>query len=454
MVKEKMEVLADGTPPPVGKNPMLRPTKNQNSNHSQLSWVERILLRLAGVDPSSVSDKDLSEVRFGYMALAQVTIMVASLAGMSMAFAVSTLTNNVWIYSMVGVVWSLSILTLDYFLIVTLKANHLLAFIPAIIMRAVLAVSISLLVSVPFELRIFKTEIENKISKSAATEFSQDKSRLMDEYAIKLDGLGKEKKSLEDQIDARKAECREKYNIYIREGTGVESPDTSGKTGIGERALLDKQLYEQCKKDEELETDENINGSMASRLKDIKDQIANLESERDKRIAYREKAINEENGLAARIKALDQVTEENAEVKFIHWVLRLVIIMLETLPLSGKIFLFFTDFENFRTVKQNTILQKNAKMLKTDLVKAHQKQVSQVLGNETEQETINKILVMRYLQARSQLEKNPPASELSRKIADELNELTGTAETFVVSDSVNSRSNGSGQTAGKINGNR
>ncbi|HEX8143803.1 MAG TPA: DUF4407 domain-containing protein [Pyrinomonadaceae bacterium] len=410
-----------------------------------------VLLFLVGVSPATVAGDQFTEVRIRYVVLALVTIMVAMLAGNSMGFAVYTLTESVRAYAVTGVIWFLVILTIESFLIVSLKPNLTFASVFAILMRFLMAILISQLVSAPLELHIFKREIRNEQSISSARELSDGISYFGEEYKDKLAGLNGQKQTLENQIEAIRVECKNKYDAYIGEWKGVKAEGFTGVPGRGRWTELNKMQYERCQEELLKEENENINGSKAAHLKAVKDQINSVEQEHDARLENRKAAIEANTGLLAQIKALHRITEQNSEAKFKVWLLRLFILILETLPLSGKLFMLFSPTEVFRLTKENMTLQFEAKKLKAISEKNRQQEITKLVEALKEQEFARAYLLAAYAHAEQSSEFEVARRQRAKDIVNSLY-VKPTTQTTGVNTVGEPAANGSPQATPPTNG--
>lgn len=362
--------------------------------------LNNVLLRLVGVRHSSVENEKFAEVRSRYVALALVTIMVSVLAGNSMGFAAYTLTGSAWVYLAVAAVWFLFILTVESFLIVTLKPNFSPASLVAIGMRLAMALLISQLASRPYEMQIFKAEIANEISTSSSKELTADMAAFEKEYAPKLKELAQQRAPIQDKFDKLEDECELKYKAYIDEWKGVPGDNLSGRFGEGKWTKLNKMQYDRCQSELDREKDENRSDSLVAQLKDFDEQVEKVKAERDARLKARETAIAANNGLLARIAALDRLTEKNSEVKLVVWLLRLFVVVLETLPITGKIFMVFSPFERLRGRKEDAAVRAEDQSIKAESEMERQGKVTQLAEYLREQEFNRSFSGTAYARAR------------------------------------------------------
>jgi hypothetical protein len=409
-----------------------------------------VLLLLVGVSPRTVEGEQFAEVRLRYVTLALVTIMVSLLAGNSMGFAVYTLTQSGKAYFIAGTVWFMVILTIESFLIVSLKPNLTLASISAIVMRFMMAILISQLVAVPAELYIFRREILNERSKVSEHEVTEGINQFTEEYKPQLDALEVQRESLTKKIEDKEAECQSKYDAYIKEWKGDKAPGFSGVPGSGPWTELNRKQYNLCKEQLDAEKNEEIKDSKASHLKAVTDQIAKVKGERDARIEEREQAIKAGGGLLAQIEALHRITEQSSEAKFKVWLLRLFIIVLETLPLTGKLFMVFSPFDRFRLLKENMTLQSEMKKIRAESEKKRQQAVTRLAETLREQEFSRAFTNAAY----SGAERSDKYSGALRQRAEEiLSGLNSRPKTETVEAPVGGRPASNGHASGVSNGN-
>ncbi|GIF23115.1 hypothetical protein BJ973_000527 [Actinoplanes tereljensis] len=343
-----------------------------------------LLCRLGGADAGVLSLAP--KARREYIALALVMLATASLAVLSMAFAMTDgLKANPVVGVLIGLFWGAIILTVDRALIINLKpkggkGRMFLMIVPRLLMAALLG----LVISTPLTLRIFNDEIAAQMThdqiaaaNTAAKELaSGDLTGLFNSknaevkkyeeivagrYTYTAPGLtqaqqeyDKAKTAYEDkQKDAETAYRRWQCELY---GVGCEA--TSKKRGDGPLAQALKKEYQNRKAEagqaEDLmntqqsallnaqkQNSDDGETALAAAQADAEKQLAVLRPQRDN-LQQQLQALNDaaqakrQDGLLAQLVALGHLDDQSKLALIAHLLLAALLFMIELLPVAIK----------------------------------------------------------------------------------------------------------------------
>jgi hypothetical protein len=142
-----------------------------------------LLARLAGAQPDVLDRARTDRIKF--TAMGGVLLTTAGVAGVSAAFALSTAVGLPFATAVVaGALWALVIFNLDRMLIVSMvRQSGWLRNVLTAIPRVALAVVIGTVISVPLVLRIFQPEINNLLQVMHSENLIVNQRKLNDQYA-------------------------------------------------------------------------------------------------------------------------------------------------------------------------------------------------------------------------------------------------------------------------------
>lgn len=298
------------------------------------------------------------------LAAAAATFTVHSFLGIALPFAIA-----------IALGWGIAILNLDRWLVASTKRqDNPLANLGLAAPRIALAFVIGLVIAEPIVLKVFSAEIDVEVVRLQQEEIAAQRAQQARDYerldvlrkrAAELEGtltmvstneallkdpkhqeLTKELESLRGRLDTA-----EKAVICEKEGTCG-----SGKAGAGpayaEKVRLRDELARQvvAKEQErarlESELGSRQQGALASLrpqqqadLDAVRKEIDTLEAERLANAEEFRKERKDAAGLLDRMQALSSLGERNAAAASAHTVLRIFILVLDSLPVLIKLFM-------------------------------------------------------------------------------------------------------------------
>ncbi len=335
--------------------------------------VSRFLLSVAGANRAVLDHAPRDLVK--QTALGGTLLTTASLAAVASALALwMALDVTVWAAILGGVVWGLAILNLDRWLVVsTPRQQTKLATIAMAMPRVLLALVIGLVISTPLTLQIFKAEIDAELVRLHQVELEDFENALLaDERFADLPEWKSEIVELEQAVTAgvptdvvssnpevialreRLAQVETDYNAAEQE-VACEKDGTCGSGVIGagpafeeKKARRDRLASERASLQQQLQTmtDEIRTGAEAAyaqqtidnktRLDGLRDQVADAEQKRDAEVAAHDGTVENDDGLLARLEALESLTHHNRMLQMAHLLLFVFLTAIECLPIFFK----------------------------------------------------------------------------------------------------------------------
>ncbi|MCC5574609.1 DUF4407 domain-containing protein [Microtetraspora sp. AC03309] len=338
-----------------------------------LGTLSAVLIALSGARPEVLRTCPSERGKFEGIGGAVLTTSV--LAVVSMTFALnSALGVNIVLAVATALLWGLAILSLDRWLVSTIRAdapNRWALAAP----RIVIAVVLGLVISTPLVLQVFKAEID--------TQIVEMKQRRADAFAVQqeqgavgkgVDQLRKEVAGLRQVISsggdvpldieqdtkikalsAQRADEQKQADKHYKEWQcqlygGANCP----KKGNGPLAQESERAYEKDKKRIELlarqiETRKgelNATGEQAkeTRLAAAKEALPKAQSQLDIALAQQariQRSFDEDNlatdGLLTRLRALNELTGKDLTLSMARLLLFALFLLIECLPVAVKL---------------------------------------------------------------------------------------------------------------------
>jgi Domain of unknown function (DUF4407) len=299
------------------------------------SFSGDFFLWLVGIDASILAIIDSKNETAKYKSLGFVILFTSSLAFIS-GYYISYISIKSQVISIfLGLIWSIIIFNIDRLIMVSMsigssKTSRVNLFTINVV-RLVLIILIASTISVPLELAIFKSEIENQISESNQLVF--------------LDVTKKDNniQRIDDQIRSVSEDIFVTNKNLVELKSELSGQSLSNSKGFGAVAkILEENLKNQL---------EHI--SKAERSKYI------LEKEREYRVLTLEKIHHDKinsSGLVARINALRQLTQESSTIGLASILINIIIVVIEITPITARLLMNDTLYEKVLRRKESEIL--------------------------------------------------------------------------------------------------
>ncbi|WP_433222066.1 DUF4407 domain-containing protein [Microtetraspora malaysiensis] len=338
-----------------------------------LAGLSAALIALSGARPDVLETCPTERGKFEGIGGAVLTTSV--LAVVSMTFALSSaLSVNIVLAVLAALLWGLAILSLDRWLVSTIRAdapNRWKMAIPRILIAFVLG----LVISTPLVLQVFKAEIDTQIvemKQERADVFARQQKQ--GEVGKGVDELRKEVADLQRVISsggdvpldieqdakikalsAQRADEQKQADKHYKEWQcqlygGANCP----KKGPGPLAQESRQAYEKDKKridlltrqieDRKRELNSSGEQAKATRLAAAKEALPKAQSQLDTAIEQQariQRTFNEDNlatdGLLTRLRALNELTGKDFTLSMARLLLFLLFLLIECLPVAVKL---------------------------------------------------------------------------------------------------------------------
>lgn len=263
-----------------------------------------------------------------YIGIGATVFFTGILAFLAAAYALYTVFDNLWSAAFFGFVWGLMIFNLDRFIVSSMRnegriGKELLMALP----RLILAVLISIVIARPLELKIFEKEIAPELIVMEQEKYAEQEKQLMARFTPYQDSLRGQIGYLKAEISARTRHRDELLRIAREEADG-----TGGSMRRNPGPIYKVKKDDADKASEELEQLAAVNQERIASLESLLG--ANISSMNRQMEALERSRMD---GPAARLEALDRITEQSAAIFWAHIFILLLFIAVETAPVFVKL---------------------------------------------------------------------------------------------------------------------
>ena len=292
--------------------------------------ISRFLVFCSGVHASLLKKAPTETQK--YMGIGGTVLFTGILAALSAGYALFTIFQSLVPAVFFGLLWGLMIFNLDRFIVSSMrKRGKAWAEWKMAIPRLVFAVLLAVVISKPLELKIFEREINRKLDEKKTAFIAKSKEDLKAGFP--------EIKELETKIDTLKQEiikAEEFRNLlqqqYDLERFGAKTDGTSGKVGLGTNAK---------KKEEQLDAAQKaldeIKNFHRTKIDLFEEEIRSFTALKQAEFEKQQPGIDGFDGMAARIDALQLLTEESKAMNQANIFIILLFIAVETAPIFVKL---------------------------------------------------------------------------------------------------------------------
>lgn len=279
-----------------------------------------------------------------YVGIGATIFFTGLFAALSGGYALYTVFDSYLIAGVFGILWGLMIFNLDRYIVSSMrKEGKPFREFALAIPRIVLAVLISIVIAKPLELKIFDKEIQPELTVMEQESFARQEEQLRARFTPKLDSLGNEILALKQEL-LSKATKRDELKRLAQE-------EADGTGGSRQRNL--GPIYKVKKMDADAAEAELLQLTIQNQAR-----ITELESSvrtTDSTMASQLQALDKSkiNGLAARIQALNRITENSNAVTWAHWFIILLFIAIETAPVFVKLISGKGPYDNLLRIAEH-----------------------------------------------------------------------------------------------------
>jgi hypothetical protein len=331
-----------------------------------------VLVRLAGARPEVLARCETERTKF--QSIGWAILITSGMAAVSMWFALTSAMGYNWLLSVpVALLWGLVIMGIDRWLVTSIRPGGTRRWAIAV-PRVVLAILLGTLISTPFVLRIFQSEINNQVALIKEQRYGsfldQQKnslvSRQVAQYSAEVGNLQQVINSggqtpLNPSADKVVQSLTSQFNTdvklenqYYRQWQCQLYGGPGCPAGNGQLAQASQQSYEQAKhqaavltseisqREQVLQQTDASHASVryqeaVSALPQAKQELANATAQRDAlRNTYQSTNLAA-NGLLIRLQALNQLTAGNSTLDAARILLFLLFLVIECLPVAVKL---------------------------------------------------------------------------------------------------------------------
>ena len=297
---------------------------------TRLNSLQKLLIWSAGADQEILSQESCRTERYKYESIGTTVILTAIMAFCSGGYALFTVFGSLTISISLGFIWGSIIFNLDRFFILTAsqnKSSSKLQFWVGAATRLSIAILLGFIVAKPLELRLFESEINQKISQQRREREREESRKDQDTPDVKrinkineeIDNLTREKNQASDALQKARIDAIEEI-----EGKGV-----TGKPGVGTIAK---------ERQKNVETIEKSVTFLDSRIQDLLKEKNNLIKQQSiLSVKTPQKKEWQEGSLLDRISALEALSKDDPAIAITNKLITLLLIIIEIAPVLVKI---------------------------------------------------------------------------------------------------------------------
>jgi len=297
---------------------------------TRLNSLQKLLIWSAGADQEILSQESCRTERYKYESIGTTVILTAIMAFCSGGYALFTVFGSLTISISLGFIWGSIIFNLDRFFILTAsqnKSSSKLQFWVGAATRLSIAILLGFIVAKPLELRLFESEINQKISQQRREREREESRKDQDTPDVKrinkineeIDNLTREKNQASDALQKARIDAIEEIK-----GKGV-----TGKPGVGTIAK---------ERQKNVETIEKSVTFLDSRIQDLLKEKNNLIKQQSiLSVKTPQKKEWQEGSLLDRISALEALSKDDPAIAITNKLITLLLIIIEIAPVLVKI---------------------------------------------------------------------------------------------------------------------
>lgn len=298
---------------------------SQRDNYSSSAFT-RFLWWLATAEKELLQDCTVDRNRYAITGMAVMSTWL--FATLAWSYFFYTVAANFLIAVSLGIFMGFIILSIDRTLIKGIHAKNKYKAMP-VLFRLLLALTIGTFMAQPALLYLFNKEIHVQISLDNEKRKTEKQHELGNLYANNVLQLEQQKNFIHRQLSTKYNEVAAGRNAFISEMDGTGG---SGKIGLKEIAKAKENEYEK------LDSNFNrLNFSLQQKLNSIDSALNSITANKQKEMQSFSTLMND--GFLTRIEALHHLIQNNAAAKFRYYLLIIILVLIELLPVIAKILL-------------------------------------------------------------------------------------------------------------------
>ncbi|MEV0298291.1 DUF4407 domain-containing protein [Nocardia sp. NPDC050710] len=340
------------------------------------------------------------EERPRYAMLGAIILNTGALAGLSFIVVLSDLAQGQWFLLLpFGIMWGYLVMTFDRWLIASTNGVPQWSRIRVFGPRLAISVLLGIAIAEPLVLWVFRAPVQVEIEEYRRAQIGQYESSLYECNPITgAPPAGRDCENLRvniagspeavqqqltramDQlrqsttnIDEINRQLDELERLARDECAGTPGPGLTGRAGEGSACLRNRQLADQYRLDIRIDKQYADLIAQQNRIDDLNRQLGQAQQISGAEIAA---AISEKvsekretlrgSGILDQIDALDRLTADTPTVGIATWVLRLLLIMIDSLPVLSKLMSGTTTYDRLVTRRLASANRQHSRHIQLD----------------------------------------------------------------------------------------
>ncbi|ALO16310.1 hypothetical protein L21SP5_02687 [Salinivirga cyanobacteriivorans] len=290
-----------------------------------------------------------------FMGIGIVVFLTGIVASISGGYAFHLVFNSIPLAIVFGVFWGILIFFLDWYLVASLKKERKWGkeFVMAL-PRIILAVFIAVVVARPIEMKLFEKEIDLQVQKAQLEKRQEQMQNVLNQFG-EIEQLRQENDSLQQLINKKAERRNELYDLMIAEAEGRSPVGVMGKGPV----YKEKQREYAFAVEELKELRTRIVPQIASN----NERIAVLNQKKDELAATNQIVISRANGFLSRLRALNELQEEEKTVYWASLFILLLFVVIEISPVFVKLISSRGPYDELFEAEQAALSQKAGKQV-------------------------------------------------------------------------------------------
>lgn len=300
------------------------------------------LLRCSGANRNLLKKCPTETSR--YTGLGGVIFFTGVFAALASGYAFYTVFDNIFVAVALGIIWGTMIFNLDRYIISGMRKERSFWRESAMALpRILLAVIISIVIAKPLELKIFEKEIAPELVIMEQQAFLKQETEVRQRFAQQGEKLKAKLTLIENEIEKKRQDRDKLVQVAQQEADGTGG---SMKKNLGPIYKLKKDDANRAEM-ELLQTTRNLQPEKDALQKKISQHDSSLQA------ALSGLALKKRDGPAARIEALERLTEKSKAIRNASWFIMLLIIAIETAPVLIKLIAPKGPYDNLLATEEH-----------------------------------------------------------------------------------------------------
>ncbi len=278
-----------------------------------------------------------------YAIIGMLVLGTWTFATLAWSYFFSTVVAQWWVSLLLGIFMGGIILQIDRALIKGISRTGKQKLIP-IIFRGMLAISIGLFMAQPALLFLFDKEVKVQVSidNELRKQIKMKEQEIV--YQQERNNLIEQKKTAKNELNKSYLEVAAARDNFIKETDGTGG---SKKVGLKNIALAKKSAYEK------LDTDyQNQVASLNPQINYVDSSLKVLDNKILKEQDLFQSLLN--NGFITRVEALNHLVQSSAAVAFRYYLLVVILLLIELMPVLAKLLLPTGTYELKARIQEET----------------------------------------------------------------------------------------------------